>query len=157
MIITQLLNKLTQFFTQFGHYLCYRASQSETDKNFKDLKKGIFQFLTFNAFYIILRFAMLRCVIFTFWKYYVLWRLRFVTLTFCDFYVVLISNSYVKWRLHYVRLRFVTAPLWGLSETYKQMFVENELKIISIRFCISADRCWRTVRQLGVCISVYES
>jgi hypothetical protein len=41
-----------------------------------------------------------------------MWCLRFVTLTFCDFYVVsaTFSNSYVKWLLRYVMLRFVAVP-----------------------------------------------
>jgi hypothetical protein len=66
MIITKLLYKLLQFFTLFSQYLCYRASQSETDKNFKDLIKGRIQFRTFYAFLRFLRFVMLRFVTFTF-------------------------------------------------------------------------------------------
>jgi hypothetical protein len=62
-----------------------------------------------------------------------MWCLRFVTLTFCDFYVVCSNNSYVKWRLRYVMLRFVAVPFSLLQwESHKTEFVRP----VTVNLCV---------------------
>ncbi len=86
-----------------------------------------------------------------------MWCLLFVTLTFCDFYVVCsyVSNSYVKWRLRYVMLRFVSVPIRDLTNSGFWYIVHQQLEVIEAHSWAAPAQGKRTVRKKNLNLSKY--